>query len=496
MATTKARAIQFARRSHLVLAWCALIALCLFILSALTHPLMVWTGPQAARFFPPTLTVSADSVSGLLDASRALPQGAGMQVGKVVPSESGPLFQVTRNSSEPREYYALDDTGTALADQDREQAIWLARYYSGSTAPVASTRFVDSFSAEYPWVNRLLPVYEVRFDTPDDLTLFVHTETSALGSINNNWKRGLQTVFQWFHTWSWLDDFPTLRVLVVAILLLSLLSMLIGGGVLLALLRRRSKPTTLRRLHRGLAWGVALPLAGLLISATYHLFQAEYGPAPSGMRLSPALPLAQLPEAGGDHPSLLSGRELNSLSLLAPEGRWLVRASLAQRDAKPATGGPHAHHVQSLAARERRFDGLPSERGAVFIDLMTGQRSALNDRDLALQLASEFLGLEENAALSAHLITHFGGGYDFRNKRLPVWRVDHGSDTVFIDPVTGILVEQINALQQAERLSFSLLHKWNMLVPLLGRTGRDVVVVVFLLILAGFAGMGFALRRR
>ena len=82
-------------------------------------------------------------------------------------------------------------------------------------------------------------------------------------------------------------------------------------------------------------------------------------------------------------------------------------------------------------------------------------------------------------------VTRFGPDYDFRNKRLPVWRVDFAEEIglrIFVDPTTGILVDQNRQVDRAESWSFSILHKWNHLNPLMGRFYRDVFIVGTLLI--------------
>jgi hypothetical protein len=91
------------------------------------------------------------------------------------------------------------------------------------------------------------------------------------------------------------------------------------------------------------------------------------------------------------------------------------------------------------------------------------------------------------------LVTRFGPDYDFRNKRLPVWRIDYGAPvnaTLFVDTATGVLADRTENWQKPERYLFSFIHKWNFLFPI-GKVGLNAVVGSFMLALLGFmAGIG------
>ena len=85
------------------------------------------------------------------------------------------------------------------------------------------------------------------------------------------------------------------------------------------------------------------------------------------------------------------------------------------------------------------------------------------------------------------VVTRFGPDYDFRNKRLPVWRVDYGAPvkaSVFVDTASGVLVDRVADREKPERLVFSLIHKWNFLFPI-GRLGLNIVVAAFVIALIG-----------
>ena len=135
-----------------------------------------------------------------------------------------------------------------------------------------------------------------------------------------------------------------------------------------------------------------------------------------------------------------------------------------------------------------------SEQEAVYINPYTGQvRDDLSDKSQAVALANTFKPTSGSKIVDTALVTRYGPDYDFRNKRLPVWKVsldDAQSSWLFVDPVSGILVDQSRAQDRLERLSFSLLHKWSHLTPFTGRQWRDVMIVITLLFLIVISGFG------
>tara|TARA_R110002096_G_scaffold65068_9_gene158572 strand:- start:226 stop:645 length:420 start_codon:yes stop_codon:yes gene_type:complete len=134
----------------------------------------------------------------------------------------------------------------------------------------------------------------------------------------------------------------------------------------------------------------------------------------------------------------------------------------------------------------------------MYIDARTGMVARLQDKDMSIHLAKKFLGNDSVAVKSAELINNFSPEYDFRNKRLPVWKITTGDPEghrVFVDPATAIIVDYLVPLARIESFSFSLLHKWDFLVPLMGRKMRDTLVVSLLLGFLMVALLGVAIAR-
>jgi hypothetical protein len=180
--------------------------------------------------------------------------------------------------------------------------------------------------------------------------------------------------------------------------------------------------------------------------------------------------------------------DLSAISLLKDdEGKLLFRLGVPQ--GKPEYMIEHNH----------RYDGVAMEKPAIYFDAKTGEESELNDKDIAVYYAGVYSKIAADKIVSTELIANFGMDYDFRNKRLPVWKVRYDNDAgdvLFIDPANGVLVDSVKDNDVYETYSFSFLHKWNFFVPLVGRELRDVFVVITLFATFALTVFGFAMLLR
>ena len=477
-------------RWHKKIAWTSAVAMFIWGVSAITHPLMSWFGPQAERFYPPTMQVNGKPLDNLAPLIKSVANLTDARLLKLVPSANGPLLQLTQDQQSPRQYYDLNSQ-RLLQDQDRLQAQWLASYYTGlDSASIEAVEFFTEFSDEYPKVNRLLPVYKVTFGGDRPMQAFVYTETGALASLSNPFKQRLQWVFQHLHTLKWLDSLEYGRLILASLFMLCLVASAVVGFMLILSLKSRLIRDGKRRNHRRLGYILWLPLLAWSASGFYHLWQMSLVESDYGMRLDQ--PFNSLNTENLNIYSLqqLKDQSINSLSLLrGPDSRLYWRASVAQPE-------------QTVVNREQRFAGKSSEYMALYLPAtFDSAMASLSDAQLAVAMAQRFSGLAVSQLSKPEPVRHFGPDYDFRNKRLPVWKVelnDSYATTLFVDTATGILVDSNTRIDRAERWSFSVLHKWSPLTGLTGRKLRDgmMVATVALLLLVSLLGVLLLGRRK
>lgn len=482
--------IKTQRKIHLFLFWPAILAMVIYIVSALAHPLMVWTGPQAKKMFAPSMNITNQHIQAIPkivknNALTSLTANSPASISKLVPFKNQTLLQITYDTKQARRYYSTD-TFKEIKNHDPQQAIWLARYFYGDTLPIKSIELQTEFSNAYPAVNRLLPVYLIKFDTADNLSMYIHTETMALAGISNDWKRALGFIFRNFHSFDWLDDAGAFRIAVVAVLTALVFTMALTGLYLLIKIKRKkdalkSNKHQARRFHRLLAWVAAVPLVIFSASGIYHLFMQAYAPSINDIQLPKNINFEHY-QSAIELPDEILNQSINHVSLF--NGMYRISVSPIIKEAN---------------SRSARFSGRSKEQTSIYIDAQTGKTLNRHDKELAKLNAAMMIDADTIQITDAQLIKRFGPTYDFRNKRLPVWQVDfntQGKDRLFIDPVNNILVDKNQMATRIEGYSFSFLHKWNMLIPLAGRLGRDVVISIILSLGLVLTVLGYLIRKR
>jgi len=484
-------------RWHRAVAWVAGVVLLMWCATGLIHTYLSTFGPQQKVFQPPHRNLQ---LQGMHPIAQTLQQAQIEEVSmvRIVAGEEENLLQVTQTSDQPRRYFRLRD-GVELKDHDHAHALFLARHYMADLdAPIHEVRKLDAFTDEYPSVNRLLPVYRVAFNSEDDLVVFVYTETGVLAGVNNRLKSRLQNIFRQVHSGAWLGQVSeSLRVVLMAVLLLLVLGTALAGMALLMGIRRAKPALGVKHWHRGGAYLLSLPLLALAGSGLWHLLQ-NAGPAPpANLRLSE--PLKVGPMDFGLHQQwdqITKGLKVQGLSLVYNNDnhQWMYRLSLANKGPPPQT---------PEEIRKARFDGRSPLGEPVYVSAENGKQWQQGDRELALQLGERFTGVSREAIASVEEVTRFGTDYDFRNKRVPVWRLNYGAPvnaSVFVDTATGVLADITPNAAKAERWSFSNLHKWNFL-SMFGRHVQNGLVAFFafaILVVFGLFGlrMAWLARRR
>ena len=491
------------------------ISLLVWGLSGLTHIALVLFGPQQAQFMPPAASVALEGARPI--AATLAEQGIGQAVAvKTVPAPGGGvLWQVTPAADGERRYFRPAD-GLEVTGGDRAQAEFLARHYLATDRAITSARLQTAFDADYPWVNRLLPVWRLEFAGDDGLTAYVHTETSSLAAVNNTTKTRLQSVFRALHTWEWVPPgMDWLRVIVIGLMVGSLLALGLTGLAMLVTVRRKKRLPGARGWHRIAGYVLALPLIMFSASGIYHLVQSALVPPVSQLKMGRPVDVASGKwPVEKDWALIAKDRDIASVALVeGAEGQPLYRIGLAPKG--PMGGGEHDHgpakaaaadhgmaghdHAAMMAAqakapttdaeiREARFAGSKPDGPAIYLDAATGNVVSSGDKDLARAIARRFTGAPDSAVTGVELVTRFSHEYDFRNKRLPVWRVDYGAPvkaSLFVDTGAGVLVDRVADGEKPERLVFSFIHKWNFLFPI-GRLAQNVVVGLFAIALIGF----------
>src|SRR5690606_6810610 len=93
-------------------------------------------------------------------------------------------------------------TGELLADGWRLHGESLALAFTGFQAEaIARVERVESFSGEYGFINKRLPVHAVHFALPGNPTVYVETASNTLASRVVDSKRVEGYTFAYVHKW-------------------------------------------------------------------------------------------------------------------------------------------------------------------------------------------------------------------------------------------------------------------------------------------------------
>lgn len=470
------------RRGHRTLAWLALLTLACFALTGLLHPLMTRVQPRPAQSAPPP----APAAASLPAPANALAAAGIAELSGLRLLADGSRWLWRAHAADGRIVYLDAQRGAAAsAGAEQRHAERLARWYSGETrAPLAAIERIDAFDGDYGYVQRLLPVWRLRFARDDGLVAYVSTEEDRLVGLSDDRKRVFQQAFRAVHSWAWLP--APLRNAWINTLLFGLAGTVLLG-LALALRSRGGRRWNLRRAHRWAGVALAVPALAWAVSGFLQArgnAERERADAPQRAYRVPASALQAslaMPAEG------FQGLLLVSLDG-QPTWRWAL---------KPATGTTG----RGLAMGEHQGHGKVPEGAAT--GPAARYQSAANGFDIAdgerrhlAELAAHFGAAHADAA---EPVLRFGEDYGFLFKRLPVWRLDQhdaAGRTLFIDTASERLAATVDDEARSVGALFAYAHKWEWVTPWAGKDWRDALSALCVALLLALAVIGTTLRRR
>lgn len=491
---------RFVLRYHRWVGLLAVLPVILWGLSGLSHPVMSRLQPKPAAMMPPAALVSGFSreelamVRPLAELAPGLPFEH-LSHARLLRWQGSMVWQLTVPGKAER-LYVDAGSGSLRPGLERELAVLLARHYVGETErAVTSVRLVTSFSDDYPYVNRLLPVWRVEFAGSDHLRAFVETSPVRLATLDNDAKSLFGRIFRALHSWSFIASEPLRDVAMTMFLLLAMCSSL-GGLWLFGIYRGRpvqgERMHPLRRWHRRIGITVAFSTLAFTSSAMLHVLMIDkaqdHAPsAPYGKSMPLAAMLTHPVSAGVD-----TGEQVEVVSHHgAPMYRISVDGKAGHGDNAAGAGHEHHHGARAPAVR------LAGER---YVSAVDGELMAGGVEAHVRMLAGDSSGSQGIKVLAVEEITRFAGEYGFVNKRLPVWKVSFDTPdhlAVYVEPSSGVKATEVRDADRLEGFVFGYLHKWHFLDGL-GKDSRDMVLGLFALlnVLVVVMGLLVWMRRR
>lgn len=431
-----------------VLGWC---------ISGLTHPMMAhFFKIEPAQRFLHYKAATLDSTSVALETFFKEEQIASFTNFRLVNYKDKTYYQIIQKGKET--IYVDIKTGERLENGDALYAEYLARYFLGDeTSRIVSIEPMHQFTFEYKFINRLLPVYKVSFDRADKMDVYVETNSSRLGTMNNSTRKTCIAIFSYLHNWNFLAEWPTLKLWLLLIFMALAFWVAASGVIIYGFLwksfqkNKGNKQAKGRKWHRRVGLAVSISTLAFAFSGGYHAL------AKKGASKAKTISTTFTPEEIVQLPKLinnLGNRLVKNISIVAIEGKSFFQVHWLERNTEASYFNTES--LSQLGKGEERY---------------------------AIHLASQYAELPADKILSIEPVLKFGGEYGFINKRLPVTKVQYDTDeqhTIYVETSSGKLAANISAPKRLEAFSFLMLHKYHFLDPL-GKKVRDAVIVCLIL---------------
>ena len=445
---------------HHTLGLLSCVGLLLWGLSGVMHPVMSRLQPRPAALLAPSPSILLHEAKALPEVLKQhrLEEASVHRIG-LAQINSQAYYRIAIQDQQPARYFSMQD-GAELHNGDALHAHALARHFTGKKeARIVSTEWVSEFNHEYLEINRLLPVWRVRFEGDDGLRAFVDTDQARLSALVNNTKQTLSEWFRVAHTWQFLDSYPKVRGIAMSLLLglgfFSAASGLYFYWRMRKTARQRLAKKRLARWHRTVGLVVALTTLLFTSSGMFHLWTQIQHEQPPRVAPNRALSAAQIsPASWQTMLSNLNAQPVKQLHWLAlPNNEWVWLLNLATP--------PYA---------------------ALTINANTGEPYPEGVLGLAKGLATGWSGLPPHQIRAAEHVTKFTSEYGFINKRLPVVRVAFDAPNTpryYIEVSTASLATQVTEMDALEGVSFAYLHKWHFIG---NKEVRDGLLALFALL--------------
>ncbi|WP_415889254.1 PepSY domain-containing protein [Neptuniibacter sp. SY11_33] len=440
---------------HRRLALLVLVPLLLFGLSGLLHPVMRLTAPEMAQhFYPqPQWPANLPSIETLIKDSE-LNAVAGLRPVQV---DQNWYIQSWENRSEPSQFLTLN----AKPAQEIELAYaeQLARHYSGEeTAGIEQIKLISEFSHQYPSINRLLPVWEVKFERDDNLSVFVDIRQDRLATITDDSRRLFMTLFHFLHVWAFIDQENPLRTaLFISMMLISTFIGISGLYLFAVLPFKQRKNAQLKKIHAWTGVGISVALLMFVISGMVRTIE-KLEPEIRGVPLNQSLALSDI-----------------SFGLAKVKAQF------------PNSSNAQLHELDGRAVWQLQ----QPRQSSIWLDARSGEKLPEAAFDFAKQLVSNTQG-QQPEEIDQRLVNSFkeDHSYGFIDKRLPVVAIDYDDKTYYVDTRDAVLSVKVDNVDKVYSWIFSYLHKWHF-ADGLGRDGRDGIISLFILAISSTSLLGF-----
>lgn len=507
---------------HRTLSLIIALPVLLWAISGFMHPIMTNIRPSVASQFYTAPAIDTSQINTSLQQTLTLNRIDSFSNVRIVQMGGQQFYQVMIDNSNTDIRYFSTKTGNLLKNGDDLYARFLAKQFlegsgkkdsaaaseepmamsdhdccimatasimNSNGAKITNIEKVTTFTAEYKYINRLLPAHKVSFDRNDGIRIYVETADSRFAFAMDNKRAVFDKIFGTFHTWEWMNGLGNTKYFImVLICLLGISTTLMGLYIFFTTKTKKSDNPLVksRRNHRYTSLLASLFTLLFTFSGGYHALDKVLPKETVADHLNNSfasadanLDITQLLTATGNKP-------VQNISIVRVKDKryWQVyiKADKASQD-----------------NRTDLMKNKPAKQSpVVYINADDYTVLENGEQEYAKHLASSFSNNNSNKIKSAEFITKFAGEYGFVNKRLPVWKVSYAAndnERYYVETSTGVLAVKVQDKDLAEGYSFSFLHKHHFM-DWAGKSVRDFSTMFWAAMQVAMILVGLFLWRR
>ncbi|QEK51202.1 PepSY domain-containing protein [Pedobacter aquae] len=466
---------------HKIIGLITIIPVIFWTLSGLMHPFM-------AHWFKPTLPKEKLEIS-VIDTTKI--KYSIQEVLKahqihrflnfrIVYFKGNSYYQIISIDKKIR--YFNTTTSEELLNGDQHYATYLAKYYLADTAIKPSNISLQTtFSQDYKYINRLLPVWKLSFDKNGGTDLFIETTSSRLATFNNQNRKNFLLIFDLFHNWSFLDAISNNQIRIVmmmiclSIIILSALSGILIYGFMWGKFKKTpiNSKSILKKYHRQIGIATAFVTLTFAASGAYHATTKWNPNKETGLKYEPIIKIEHLKK---DFLKLnLFWDKLSNISIVTLKKDTLYQVVYNKTDDEPQ----EILYFNVRTGKETLNADIEYAKYLVKKFTSTTQQEDIILPDCCLK-TDENNNFFEAKLLNTKTLYSFSRDYGFVFKRLPVVQLDYDTpqnDTYFIDTQFSTLASHITDEDRIEGYSFAIFHKF-LFMDWAGKNIRDFTMLI------------------
>lgn len=476
---------------HRIISLIIAIPVILWSASGFMHPIMTTIRPSVATQILKPITIDSSRIKISLNDALAKNNIQHLHNFRLVSIDTNLFYQVAIKAKQTPLYLSTKN-GKLLRNGDQLYAMYLASQFlegqydldpkQTDTKPdstettshdccdaaticvmsktkgnkISSVEKVKEFGNEYKLINRLLPVYKVKFDRPDGIRIYVETTSDRFVFAVDNKRAVFDKIFSLFHNWEFLKFAGKFKHVFMALLLgIAFVNTCIGLYIFYITKTKKSSENSLikaRNNHRWSAVIISLFTLMFTFSGAFHALQKlKYD----------------------DSVQLFTNNHIASSDFLFDYNRIaavvkapIINVSLVKMDNQlfwqVVTKKQNKKSNKSVQGNDLMKSMKATPPSAVYLNGTNYTALPEGEIRYAKYLASTFSKNSTNEIASVELITKFTDEYGFVNKRLPVWKVNYKTnynERYYVETSSGELAVRIDDTELIEGLSFAFLHK-------------------------------------